>query len=122
MHPSPEAFAKLESQQNLWFCSVRPDGRPHLAPVWFIWHEGKVYISTDPKSVKIGNIQKNPQVAVALEDGNHPVICEGTAQILSSPYPEPLLAAFYSKYEWDIPADQQYHMVVEVTPQKWLVW
>jgi PPOX class probable F420-dependent enzyme len=117
-----EAIAKLETAQNLWFGSVRPDGRPHLTPVWFVWHKDKIYLSTDPKSVKIDNIRLNPQVVAALEDGTHPVICEGTAAILSTPYPEALLAEFFRKYEWDVPADKQYHMVVEITPSKWLTW
>jgi PPOX class probable F420-dependent enzyme len=119
---SPDTIAKLETSQNLWFGSVRADGRPHLAPVWYVWHDGKIYISTDPQSVKVGNLRSNPQVVVALEDGNHPVICEGTAAILSTPYPKALLAVFLRKYEWDVPADKQYHMVVEVTPRKWLIW
>ncbi len=122
MLPSPEAAAKLESAQNLWFGSVRPGGRPHLAPVWFVWHDQKIYISTDPRSVKIRNLRSNPQVVVALEDGNHPVICEGEARILPEPYPESLLAAFHAKYEWDVRADPQYNQVVEITPRKWLAW
>ncbi len=60
--PNEEVIAKLESQQNIWFSSMRPDGRPHLAPVWFVWHAGKIYIGTDPKSVKSRNIRRNPRV------------------------------------------------------------
>lgn len=117
-----EMIARLEKQQNIWFSSVRPDGRPHLAPVWFVWHEGKIYIGTDPRSVKIRNIRGNARVALALEDGEHPVICEGSARLLEKPYPEPLLAIFFQKYEWDVTADEQYNTVVEITPEKWLAW
>jgi PPOX class probable F420-dependent enzyme len=117
-----EAITKLTTEQNIWFVSVRPDGRPHMAPVWFVWHNDRIYIGTDPESVKIRNIRSNPNVITALEDGDHPVICEGKADFLPTPYPEPLLAAFFQKYEWDVPADKQYHMVVEITPQKWLAW
>jgi len=120
--PSPETAAKLESQQNIWFGSVRPDGRPHLSPVWFVWHAEKLYIGTDPKSVKVRNIRQNPQVVLALEDGVHPVICEGIAQVIQPPLSEGLLAAFYTKYEWDLNHEAQYNLVVAVTPQKWLSW
>lgn len=122
MNLSLESLSKLETQQNLWFGSVRAGGRPHLVPVWFIWHDEKIYISTDKKSVKVRNILHNPQVVVALEDGNHPIIGEGTARLLSIPYPQSVLAAFYKKYEWDIPTDPQYNLIVEVTPSKWLAW
>ena len=119
---SEEMIARLESQQNIWFCSVRPDGRPHLAPVWFVWHAGRLYIGTDPKSVKSRNIRTNPRVTLALEDGAHPVICEGTARLADTPLPDDLMAAFFKKYEWDLNKEAQFNLVVEVTPLKWLSW
>ena len=30
--------------------TVTRSGAPHLAPVWFVWHNGKILFSTDPKS------------------------------------------------------------------------
>jgi F420H(2)-dependent biliverdin reductase len=119
---TPEIITRLETQQNLWFGSVRADGRPHLVPVWYVWHASRLYISTDPNSVKIQNIQRNPRVVASLEDGTHPVICEGTARVMDRPYPEALLKVFYLKYEWDVPADKQYNQIVEITPEKWLTW
>jgi F420H(2)-dependent biliverdin reductase len=117
-----EMIEKLEKQQNIWFSSVRPDGRPHLAPVWFVWHAGRIYIGTDPKSVKSDNLRQNPRVALALEDGTNPVICEGTAKPVPSPWPEDLLAAFYKKYEWNLLTEDVYNDVIEITPEKWLAW
>jgi F420H(2)-dependent biliverdin reductase len=117
-----ETLQKLETQTNLWFCSVRPDGRPHLAPVWFVWFDEKIYIGTDPKSVKAHNILTHPSVVVALEDATHAVICEGTARVLEVPLSVPLLETFLKKYEWDLTQDTQYNQVVEVSPLKWMVW
>ncbi len=119
---SDEMIDRLETQQNIWFCSVRPNGRPHLAPIWFVWHNNRFYISTEPVSVKSRNVRCNPQVILALEDGTHPVICEGKAQLLDQPWPEDLLAAFLKKYEWDLNEEAQYNQVIEVTPEKWLSW
>ena len=113
---------KLESQQVIWFGSVRPDGSPHLAPIWFVWHAGCIYVGTDPKSVKSRNIRGNPRVVLALEDGNHPVICEGTARTIPFPLPAPLVDAFFQKYEWDLNTEPQYNEVIEITPEKWLAW
>lgn len=117
-----EMIGKLESHQNIWFSSVRQNGRPHLVPVWFVWHADRIYIGTDPKSIKIRNIRRNRKVALALEDGEHPVICEGSARLLEKPFPEPLLAAFFQKYEWNVTTDEQYNAVIEITPEKWLSW
>lgn len=120
--PSLEAVARLETQKNIWFGCVRPDGRPHLSPVWFVWYEDKFYIGTDPKSVKVRNLRHNPHVVLALEDGTHPLICEGTACILQTPPSAGLLSAFLRKYEWDLTQEEQYNLLVEVTPNKWLSW
>jgi len=119
---SNEMIERLETQKNIWFGSVRPDGRPHLAPIWFVWHSGKLYVSTEADSVKCGNVRRNPQVVLALEDGTHPMICEGQAQLLEKPWPKDLLGSFLKKYEWDLNEETQYNQVIEVTPGKWLSW
>jgi hypothetical protein len=120
--PPADKIDPLTRQTNLWFGCVRRDGRPHLTPVWFVWHRDKIYIGIDPDSVKSRSLRQNPHVVAALEDGTHPLICEGEARLLTSPYSDDLLAAFFSKYEWDITTEKQFHQVVEVIPRKWLSW
>ena len=120
--PSQAIVQKLETEQNIWIASVRPDGRPHLVPVWFVWFEEKIYLGTEARSVKAQNLRSNPQVSVALEDATHPVICEGTARAYPRPLPDALLAVFLAKYEWDLTKEHQYHDMWEITPVKWLRW
>ena len=119
---SPEALEKLTTALNIWVGSVKPDGNPHLTPVWFVYHEGDLYISIDPKSVKSRNIRLNPHVALALEDGLHPVICEGRAALLEQPWPADVLDVYLQKYEWDLTSEEQYNQLVRITPDKWLAW
>lgn len=120
--PSEKALQKLGEQKVIWFSSVRADGRPHLAPIWFVWLDGKIYVSTDPRSVKSKNIRRDGHVALALEDGTSPVICEGIAQPIAPPYSDEIKQAFFQKYEWNLDTEQQYNDLLEVTPEKWLVW
>ena len=70
---------RLQTERNIWLATNRVDGRPHLVPVWFVWHEGHVYIGIQSNSVKARNLARNPKVSLALEDGVRVVICEGTA-------------------------------------------
>ncbi len=42
----------------------------------------------------------------------------GTSAQLS--LPKPLLAAFIKKYAWDLTVEEQYNLVIQVTPRKWL--
>jgi F420H(2)-dependent biliverdin reductase len=122
MLSNEESLKKLEQQQIIWIASVRPDGRPHMSPVWFIYYEGKIYVSTDPKSVKVRNLLGNPHAVLALEDGLHPVICEATARRLPPPWDEEILKIFREIYDWDITTESQYNDLWEFTPVKWLTW
>jgi hypothetical protein len=120
--PSPEAQEKLAQAANIWLASVRSDGRPHLTPVWFVYDDLHLYVNIDPKSIKNRNLASNPNVSLALEDGSHPLICEGQAALFSPPHPPNIVAHFQKKYDWDIQADDQYSQLVEITPWKWLAW
>ena len=119
---NPANHAKLTTSQNIWLASVRPDGRPHLVPIWFTWHSDNLYICTEAKSIKSRNIAHNPRVMAALEDGTSPVICEGIAAILPPPWPDDVIASFVTKYEWEISPDDQYNQLIEITPSRWLNW
>lgn len=104
--------SRLQTAQNMWLATVRPDGRPHLIPIWFGVHEGKWYFVTDPNSVKARNLQQNPRVAMSLEDGTNPVVVEGLARQVQ-PSAE-VVKLFKDKFDWDITTDTQYRAVFEV--------
>jgi nitroimidazol reductase NimA-like FMN-containing flavoprotein (pyridoxamine 5'-phosphate oxidase superfamily) len=119
----PEVRRRLKSEQNIWVATVRPDGRPHLTPAWFALHAGKVYVCIDPDSVKAHNLARNRQVALALEDGAAPLIVEGETRLIEgAERPPGALDEFKRKYDWDIAAESQYSLLVEVTPKKVLSW
>jgi PPOX class probable F420-dependent enzyme len=122
MELSQTVLHRLETEKNIWVATVRPDGRPHLTPVWFAWVGEKVYICITPKTVKARNIATNPQVSLALEDGSKVVICEGAAAVIAAPWPVEVAAVFRRKYNWDINTDGDYSVLVAVEPIKWLVW
>ncbi|MFB3902073.1 MAG: pyridoxamine 5'-phosphate oxidase family protein [Acidobacteriota bacterium] len=117
-----EAVKRLREAPILWIATVRPDGRPHLVPVWFVFADARVYCCIEPGSVKGRNLTANPQASLALEEGKHPIICEGRAAFLAKPWPPAVVRAFLSKYDWDIGTDEQYTALVEVTPTKWMMW
>jgi PPOX class probable F420-dependent enzyme len=120
---SPAVEERLRRASNIWLATARPDGRPHLVPVWFAWHAGRLYFCTDPESVKAHNIRANPRVVLALEDGSKPVICEGAAESIDDgAWPEGVAQAFSDKYAWDIATETRYRLLIEVTPRKWLTW
>jgi F420H(2)-dependent biliverdin reductase len=93
---------RLTSEKNVWLASVRPDGRAHLVPIWFVYVRDRFWIATGASSVKVGNLAANPAVSVSLEDGNDPLVAEGDARLHPPPFPDDVVNAFGDKFAWDI--------------------
>jgi PPOX class probable F420-dependent enzyme len=64
--------------------TVRADGRPHSAPVWFVLDGDEVVFSTGKESVKGRNLARDEHVSLCVDDGRPPfsfVILEGRASL-----------------------------------------
>lgn len=79
-----QAWSDIERQlvkaKNYWVATTRPDGRPHVMPVWGLWLQGVFYFSSDGGSRKARNIAASGRAVVHLESGDEAVIVEGEAQ------------------------------------------
>jgi PPOX class probable F420-dependent enzyme len=65
--------------------TVRPDGAPHVTPVWFIYEEGQVFITPRKASSWLANIRNDPRVALTIDEeaGRYrKVTVEGRARIV----------------------------------------
>ena len=68
--------------------TVRPDGVPHLIPIWFSWDGEAILIASKPDAQKVRNIRENPVVMLALgrPDEDFDVgLLEGGAELLDVP-------------------------------------
>ena len=110
---------RLAKEHNIWLATTRADGRPHLTPIWFVYIDGALWICTGINAVKSRNLAANPRVSFALQDGNAPVTGEGTAA-LSVEVPAAVVAAFISKFDWDITTDDDYRALFRIDVVKWL--
>ncbi|MBP7688992.1 MAG: pyridoxamine 5'-phosphate oxidase family protein [Thermoflexales bacterium] len=109
----------MTTESNIWLATVRPNGTPHLAPIWFVWVEGRVYVCTAADSVKARNLQATPSVSLALENGNAPVVLEGRAHFATiESVPPAVIEAFQRKYDWNIVTDTTYTQVIEIELMK----
>jgi nitroimidazol reductase NimA-like FMN-containing flavoprotein (pyridoxamine 5'-phosphate oxidase superfamily) len=75
-----EVEARLREAQNYWLATVRPDGRPHVTPVWGVWVDSALYVSGFPQARWARNLAANPAVTVHPESGEAVVIVEGLAE------------------------------------------
>ncbi|HEV8190744.1 MAG TPA: TIGR03667 family PPOX class F420-dependent oxidoreductase [Ktedonobacterales bacterium] len=93
---------RLRTDLILWLGTVRPDGRPHLVPVWFLWDGSTILLFSIPENQKVRNLRQNNRVMAALDDtydGDDVVTLEGTAELLDDPNVKPTTVADYvAKY------------------------
>ena len=69
--------AQMANSRNYWIGSTRPDGRPHVSPVWGVWLGGALYFGGDVQARRSRNLAANPQVVAHLESGDEVVMIEG---------------------------------------------
>ncbi|HLI08028.1 MAG TPA: pyridoxamine 5'-phosphate oxidase family protein [Ktedonobacteraceae bacterium] len=48
--------------------TVRADGRPHVAPVWFLLDDDSIVFTTWHTTVKAKNIRRDPRVCLCIDD------------------------------------------------------
>ncbi len=91
---------RLTDARNYWLSTTRPDGRPHAAPVWGVWHAGAFYFGTGRSSRKALNLAVNPALNLHLESGDEVVILEGEAVRVADPaLLHQLDSIYYAKYQ-----------------------
>lgn len=93
--------ARLAAEPIIWLSTVRPDGRPHLVPVWFWWDGAAILIFSKPGAQKVNNLRHSPHAMLALDtadEGEDVVLLAGRAELLGAGAPQPTLPAYAAKY------------------------
>ena len=103
-----EIDAYLAGPHVAHFASIRPDGAPHIAPVWYQWADGKVTVVSGDSAVKTRNVRRNPKVALSVATDEWPyqyVILEGSASVRGDNLKDAVRAIF-SRYEGEERGEQ----------------
>jgi PPOX class probable F420-dependent enzyme len=77
------AEERLAASHDYWVASVWPDGRPHVMPVWGVWHDRSVWFSSSGGSRKARNLRADPRCVVTTEDASEPVVVEAVAELVA---------------------------------------
>lgn len=75
--PWSQAAEQLAEARNYWLATARPDGRPHVAPLWGAWVDDAFYFQGAPTSRWARNLSANPSASLHLESGVNVVIVDG---------------------------------------------
>ena len=76
---------RLRRSHNYFFCTSRPDGAPHVMPIWGVWVNGIFCFSTGRESRKARNLAANPRCVICNEISKEAVIVHGRAKELTDP-------------------------------------
>jgi len=97
--PWAEAERRLAASHDFWCATVRPDGRPHVMPVWGVWLDGRLWFSSGMRSRKARNLAADPHCTLTTDDARNPVVVEGlAAQVSDRAGIEAFVAAVNGKY------------------------
>jgi PPOX class probable F420-dependent enzyme len=99
--PKPAIEQRLRSEPTAWLSSTRPDGRPHVVPVWFNW-DGSVFdLFSKPNAQKVRNLREHADVMLAVGQPNEVFdveLVEGRATVLSDPTATVIRPTMFEKY------------------------
>lgn len=100
------AVERLERSRDYWVATSRPDGRPHVMPVWGIWHDAGLVFSSSRHARKARNLAADPRCVVTTDDPLEPVVVEGTASpVTDRAEIEAFAAAINHKHDVRYPVD-----------------
>jgi PPOX class probable F420-dependent enzyme len=123
----------LEREPIVWLSTVRPDGAPHLVPIWFWWDGEGILVFSKPDAQKVRNLRANPSVMLALGDPDEDFdvgLFRGRAEIVDRPTRSVLPFAHLAKYADRMAAlgiDAEtyaatYSQVIRIVPDVFLDW
>ena len=79
---------RLGTEPVVWLSTIRPDGRPHIVPVWFSWDGESILFFSKPGAQKVRNLRANPEVMLAVGSPDETMdveLIEGQAEVLDVP-------------------------------------
>lgn len=64
-----ELEAYLASQPTARVATAGPDGEPHVVPLWFVWHDGKLFFNSTLGNVTVERMRRTGRASAVVDDG-----------------------------------------------------
>jgi len=72
----------MDREKLASFSTVGLHNEPHVVPMFFTYENGKVYLQTGRDSVKVRNLMRNDNVAIAVYCGEEAVVIGGKVRVV----------------------------------------
>lgn len=98
-----EIDAFLREQRTVRLATADPEGVPHVVPLWFVWHEGALYLNSTLGNVTVENMLAGGAASGVVDSGEAYDELRGvtiTAEVerLGDTAPEEVERAWSEKY------------------------
>lgn len=64
-----ELEAYLAEQRTVRVATVGTDGVPHVVPLWFVWHDGALFLNSTLGNPTVENMLRTGDAAAVIDDG-----------------------------------------------------
>lgn len=126
----------LGEERTCRVATIGGDGAPHVAPLWFVWDGGALWLYSIVKSQRSADLQRDPRVAIVIDAGERfrelrGVEISGRVETVGEiprgseaneelAVPERLFARKYMRRD-EFASDHR-HMWLRITPEKIVSW
>lgn len=114
----------LTKSEICYIATTKLNGDPHVVPIWFIWHEGKIYFETDITTIKFANIQKRNRIMICF-GGKSTYLVEGSVKWFKEHELDfPIRKMYWEKYPKHMQDDyiNKDTLLFEIIPEKTQSW
>lgn len=102
-----EAIAMLNTADIYWLSTVRPDGRPHVTPLFAGWLDDALYFCTGADERKAKNLAANPHCVMTtgcnVISDSLDIVIEGDAvRVIDESTLQRVAELYATKYDWQL--------------------
>ena len=123
---TPEQEQFLRDNMFSIITTIKKDGSPQSTPVYYLYEDGKIYISVTKTRAKTRNVLRDPRVSLVAVSAERPfpyVQISGTATITQDDL-EARSRRIFSRFRPSLPEDfssmlqEQQRQIMVVTPEQ----
>lgn len=136
--PVPRARLRMSDQELETFlvaertvrcATVSADGEPHVAPLWFVWHDGAIWLNSLKRSRRAHDLDDGSRVALCIDAGEayaelRGAVLSGRAQDATDHPDLPTVRGLFGAKYWggvQVP-EMQSHQWLRVVPDRVASW
>ena len=119
----------LSSERTLRIGTVGPEGGPHVAPMWFVWHDGAIWLNSLIRSRRTTDLSSGSPVALCVDAGTdyfelRGAVLYGKPEEVKDPAETAEIRRLFGRKYWNIDEipEAKSHTWLRVTPDRIVSW